>query len=137
MKESVQKAIEDITYRSKKFPEKSFRIISENEELAIPYLRAAIEKAVEEQENLEENYQLHFYAMHLLAQFQCRECFPQMMQMVRLPSDTLNFLIGDAITSTLHNVLYNTYNGDLEILKKRIQDPEVDEFARGGMLKVM
>lgn len=36
MKDLVQKAIEDITVRSKRFPEEPFRIISENQELAVP-----------------------------------------------------------------------------------------------------
>ena len=33
----VQKAIEEITYRSEKFPEEAFWIITANKEEAIPY----------------------------------------------------------------------------------------------------
>ena len=43
MQKSVEKAIEEITYRSKTFPAEAFRTISENREAALPYLRAAIE----------------------------------------------------------------------------------------------
>lgn len=46
MQKSVEKAIEEITYRSKTFPAEAFRTISENREAALPYLRAAIEKAI-------------------------------------------------------------------------------------------
>ncbi len=59
------------------------------------------------------------------------------MQLISLPSDTLDYLIGDAITSGLQDILYNTYNGDLEILKKTVNNPDIDDFARGGVLKVM
>lgn len=69
MREKVQKAIKDITYRTEKFPEEPFRIISENRELAIPYLNDAIEKAAAEGDSLDDDYQLAFYALHLLGQF--------------------------------------------------------------------
>ena len=137
MNETVQKAIEQITYRSRIFPEEPFRIISENRELAIPKLRAAVEKAVREGEDLDEEYQMHFYALHLLAQFQARECFPQIMELVSLPEDTLDYLIGDAVTASLSDILYNTYNGDLELLKRTVDNPEVDDYVRSGILRVM
>lgn len=38
MEDAVKKAIQDITYRTKKFLEEPFQIISENKELAVPYL---------------------------------------------------------------------------------------------------
>lgn len=137
MKEAVQKAIEEITYRSRIFPEEPFQVISENRELAIPELCAAVKKAIREGGDLEEEYQLHFYALYLLAQFQARECFPQIMELVSLPEDTLDYLIGDAVTSSLPEILYNTYNGDLELLKRTVENPEVDDYARSGMLQVM
>lgn len=137
MEELVQKAIQDITYRSSKFPEEPFRIIRENKELAVPSLINAIDKAVSEGDDLDENYQLHFYALHLLGEFQNRECFPKIMELISLPEDTLDYLVGDAITSSLPDILYNTYNGDLELLKKTVKNADIDDFARAGVLKVM
>lgn len=133
----VQNAIKNITYKSKIFPEEEFRILSENPTEAIPYLRAAIEKAIEERENLDAEYQLHFYAFYLLAQFQDREFFPKIMEFVSLPGDVLSSLIGDAITSGLAEVLYHTYNGDLALLKRSIMNPDIDEFVRDGMMSVL
>lgn len=46
-------------------------------------------------------------------------------------------LIGDALTSDLWDVLYNTYNGDAELLKTSIKNRNLDDFARSAMLKVM
>lgn len=116
MNGSVQKAIEEITNRTPNFPEEPFQIISENPDLAIPYLNAAIDRAVSEGEDLDENYQLHFYAIFLLGQFQERESFPRIMKLVSLPRDVLDGMIGDAVTSGLQDILYNTYNGDKELL---------------------
>ena len=75
MTESVQKAINDITYRSKVFPEEAFQTISKNREEAIPFLRAALEKAVAEKDKLDVQYQLHFYALFFLGEFQARGAF--------------------------------------------------------------
>ena len=71
----LTKTIEEITYLSDRFPEKAFKVITENKEEAIPYLRKAVEYAFEERMELEEGYQLHFYALYLLGQFQDREFF--------------------------------------------------------------
>ena len=137
MTESVQKAINDITYRSKVFPEEAFQTISKNREEAIPFLRAALEKAVAEKDKLDVQYQLHFYALFFLGEFQARECFPLIMEMASFPTDILDYLIGDTVTEGLPQILYHTYNGDLELLKKAIRNQESDEFARTGMLRVM
>lgn len=137
MEETVKKAIEGITYKTKAFPEEQFQIISKNKELALPYLYGALEKAVLEQEDLAQEYELHFYAMHLMAQFQERDSFPKIMELISLPGDTVESLIGDTITSTLKNILYNTYNGDLELLKNAVKNPDIDEFVRGDMLETM
>lgn len=135
--EELQRAIENITHYNKKFPKEELELISANRDAAIPYLREAVEKAIKEKDNLEKGYELHFYGMFLLAQFQDRAFFPKLMEMASLPEHTLDFLIGDAITDGLGDILYNTYNGDLELLEKTILDKRPSEYARGGMLDVM
>ncbi len=137
MEETLRKAIEEITYASDRYPEDQFRIISENKEQAIPYLRAAIKKAVKEQSNLEENYELHFYALFFLGQFREKSCFPLIMQLASVDSEVLDYLLGDAITENLADILYITYNGDLEIIKEAVKNPALNEYARSGMLRVM
>lgn len=54
-----------------------------------------------------------------------------------MPSDTLDQLIGDAITSSLSDILYNTFNGDLELLKKAIWNADVDDYVKSDMVQVM
>ena len=137
MKDLVQKAIEDITVRSKRFPEEPFRIISENQELAVPYLNSAIEKAIFEKDDLDEDYQLHFYALYLLGQFREKKSFPKIMELISLPSEVVDYLIGDAVTSNLCDILYNTYNGDMELLKESVKNPDIDDYARSSMMKTM
>ncbi|MDE7479178.1 MAG: DUF1186 domain-containing protein [Lachnospiraceae bacterium] len=135
--EQIQKAIENITYYSDKFPKKEFEVISANKDVAIPYLRSAVEKAIKEGADIDKEYQLHFYAIYLLAQFQDREFFSKLMELVCLPADTLELLLGDALTESVKDILYNTYNGDLQLIKQTIYDKQVDDYAKSAMLDVM
>ena len=133
----VQRAIEEITYESRHLPEKAFQILEKNREEAIPYLRASVEYAFAKGNEIEEGYQLHFYALFLLAQFQDREFFPKIIEFISMPEGELDYLIGDCITSGLQDILYNTYNGDMELLKKTARDDTVGEFVRSSVLDVI
>lgn len=133
----LQKAIEDITYFTNTFPEKAFQVITANKEEAIPYLREAVEHALCKRMELEEGYQRHFYALFLLAEFQDRESFPRIVELVSLPEDEVEYLIGDTVTEGLPDILYNTYNGDMNLLKNSIQNRNINEFVRASMLDVM
>lgn len=133
----VQRAIEEITHLSGTFPEEAFRVITANKEAAIPYLREAVSYAADKGKDIDQNYQLHFYALYLLGEFQDRDSFSKIMKLVSLPGDTADYLIGDCITADLKDILYNTYDGDIEILKRSIQDSGIDEYVRSAMLDVM
>lgn len=133
----LQKAIEAISYESTRFPKEAFKIITANKEEALPFLRGAIDKAIEERDELEDAFQLHFYALFLLGEFQDKESFNKIMELVTLPGEVLEYLIGDATTDGLKDILYNTYNGNMELLKNTIMNKFVDEFVRAGLLDVM
>ena len=135
--ETIKEAIEEITFKSKKFPKEAFRIISEHKEEAIPYLYEAIDRAVNERNDLDENYELHFYALFLLGEFQDKNSFEKIMALVLLPSEELDSLLGDAITSGLSDILYNTYNGNWELLKNAVWNIEMNDFAKSAIVKVM
>ncbi len=100
----VQKAIEEITCMEKTFPEEAFRVITANKEEALPYLRQAVAYAINKGIELDDDYQLHFYALYLLGEFQDKESFPKIMELVSLPGDTVDYLIGDGITSGLIDI---------------------------------
>lgn len=133
----VQKAVEEITYISKPLPREAFRIITSNKEEAVPYLREAVEFAIRKGMALDENYQLHFYALYLLGELRDKDSFSKIVELVSLPRDTVDYLIGDCITTDLKNILYSTYDGNIALLKNAIQNRDIDEYVRSSMLDVM
>lgn len=134
---NIQEAIQGMTYRTARFPKEAFGEVEANPEEAKPYLYEAIDKAVCEKENLDKDYQLHFYSLYLLAEFRDKEAFERILKLVSLEQDTLEFLIGDGMTCGLDTILYLTYNGDLELLKAAVGDHKIGEFVRISMLSVL
>lgn len=133
----LQKAIEEITYFSDIFPEEEFQVITANKEEAVPYLREAVEYVLRNRTELEEDYQLYFYAIYLLAEFGDRESFPRIVELASLPDREADALLGDCITSDLSDILYNTFDGNLELLERTIKNADVNVYVRAAMLDVV
>ena len=87
--------------------------------------------------DLDSEYQLHFYALFLLGEFRDKKAFQTIAELVSLSPEVVDYLIGDAVISGLADVLYNTYDGDMNRLKQMIADKKVDEYVRVDALKVM
>lgn len=133
----LQKAIEELSSVNRKLPERAIRTVIENREKALPCLRKALQKAIEEKDELDENYQLPFYALFLLAELHDKDSFSMIMEFATLPGEVLDYMIGDAITENFQDIVYHTYNGNLSLLKEKILDEGVYEYARGALLKAM
>lgn len=133
----LQEAIQEITYRTNKFPEEAFQIIVENAEEAKPYLYKAISNAIDKLYDLEVEYQLHFYALFFLGEFKDQSAFKLIMKMISQPYEMVEYQLGGVATEGLKDVLYLTYDGDLELLKTSIWNTDIDDFVRSAMLDVM
>ena len=135
--DELQLALDTLKNRTLAFPEQAFKVITAAQEAALPYLRAAVDRAVREPDALDPDEQLHFYALFLLGQFQDKASFSRILDLASLPLETLDVLIGDAVTEALPDIIYNTFDGNIELLKQRIMDTEVDEFVRTGIASVL
>lgn len=76
----------------------------------------------------------HLYAMYLLAQFRETRAFPILVDILRLPKGTVDDLLGDTITEGLARILASLCGGDIDPIKRLIEDPTVDEWVRGAAL---
>lgn len=133
----LQEAIENITCLTPAFPQKEFDMIRQNYDKAKPLFYEALSYAYSNPEDMPKEYELHFYALLFFGEFQEKDAFEKIMEFLTLPSDMLDLLLGDFVTDGLQDVLYNTYNGNLELLKDRILDSDIDEYVRDAMLNVI
>lgn len=135
--DELKNALETLRYQSDAFPREAFRVIRAHKEEALPYLRTAVDRAIQAQMDLPEDEQLHFYAMFLLGEFKDRTSFRRIVEMVSLPMDIVDFLVGDATTAGLSEILYHTYDGNLVLLEKSVSDEDIDEYVRSAMVDVL
>lgn len=134
---TLQDSIKTISTFQQPFPMEAFRLISQNRDAALPILREAVDLAVQEGKDYPEDNTLPFHALFLLGEFQDRESFERIAALVSLPSDVVNALIGDAITSGLSDILYNIWNGNLTLLKASVRSEKIDAYVRNAFLDCM
>ncbi len=132
-----KEALEHITYHTPAFPQEEFDIIRQNFDEAKPFFYEALDYTHANPESVPDEYELHFYALLFLGEFKDRGSFEKIVEYVSVTSDQLDFLLGDFVTEGLKDVIYNTYNGNLELLKNTIRNKDVCIYVRSAMLDVM
>ncbi len=98
-------------------------------------LRRTIDNAEELAED--ETYMAHFYAMYILAQFREKRAYPLIVELFRLPSETIDGLTGDLVATDLHQVLASVSRGDDSLIKSLIEDSNVDVWVRDASLRAL
>ncbi len=75
------------------------------------------------------------YAAYLLAQFRETRAYLPLIALLNLGNGIPGDLFGDSITENMHNIVASVFNGDEEPLRKLIENPAADEYARacGGL----
>lgn len=74
---------------------------------------------------------------HLLGEFQEQRAYRPLLQLLRQPTDTLDYLLGDAVTETSFRVVAGAFDGDLQPLFDFIEDAAADVFARSSMMDAL
>lgn len=73
---------------------------------------------------------------HMLGEFQESRAYRPLLMLLRQPSKTLDYLLGDAVTETSFRVLAATCDGDLQPLFEFVEDT-ADVFARSSMIDAL
>ncbi|UOF91217.1 DUF1186 domain-containing protein [Fodinisporobacter ferrooxydans] len=125
-----------IRYNDGKFPRNELHEIIERKEEAIPYLLQIMNGLKEDYTKvIDRPARMDFiYSYYLLAQFQVKELFPIMIDILSQPSDICENIFGDAITEDIGRILASVFNGDIKSLMSLIENTEANEYARGQAL---
>lgn len=70
------------------------------------------------------------YAAYLLAQFRETRAYRPLMALMSFGESLPCDLFGDSITEDMHKIVASVYDGDEEPLRKLIENPSADEYAR-------
>lgn len=105
------------------------RALKAPDSIAEPVLRV-IDAVAAEAELEDEDYDLLFWGLHVLAAARDTRVYAPLMRMLRLDGDSLHEILGDAVTVTLAKVIASVFDGDVEALHRLILDSTTDEFVR-------
>ena len=85
----------------------------------------------------DEDANLLFWGMHALSAARDRRVFAPVLTLLRHDGETLDSLLGDALTETMPRVLASSYDGDAEALHRFILDATVEPLARDAALAAL
>ncbi|GJE60203.1 DUF1186 domain-containing protein [Methylobacterium trifolii] len=120
--------------RADHLPEKALRAaLARPEALAGETLRL-LEAAAEGTELSPEEQNLMFWGLHVLAHARDARALPPLLRLLRQDNDTLDLLLGDAVTSTLPRVVASLFDGQTEALFALVLDSTADDYVRHSLL---
>lgn len=135
----VTKILQEVEYNDGSFPREILLRAIAQREVIIPELLEILEYTCDNAETLakEGKYMAHIYAMFLLAQFREPRAYPLLYNLLLKPFEFVDKLLGDMSTESLPNVLASTFDGDVSLLHKIIENEEIDEYVRGSALHTL
>ncbi|AIQ91296.1 zinc chelation protein SecC [Methylobacterium sp. XJLW] len=125
--------IEDLAaaeYRPKAALREALKHPSAVAEATLPLL----EGAADGRELTPEETNLLFWGLHVLAHARDTRALAPLLRLLRHDEETLDALLGDAVTATLAKVLASLFDGDPQPLFRLILDSTVDDYVRMALL---
>ncbi len=119
------------------FPRSALERAIEEKEAITPFLLSTLSKCKDDLENVvnKDAYILHIYALFLLAQFREFKAYPLIIDFFSAPGDISLDATGDVVTEDLSRILASVSHGDIEPIKKLIENQEANEFVRGAAIR--
>ncbi len=74
---------------------------------------------------------------HMLGEWRDRRAYLTLVHLLRQPTRTLDYLLGDAVTETSFRVMAGIFDGDLQPLFEAVEDPNADEFSRSSLMSAL
>lgn len=129
----MENLIKKISYNDGHFPRKELEDIIARKEEAIPELLNIVQEMKDDYQSLrgKQNYMSHIYAFYLLAQFRVKEFYPIFTDILKLPNEVLDELLGGFITEGVGQVLATICDDEIRPIKELIENGELDEYVRG------
>jgi hypothetical protein len=102
-----------------------------------PKLLALLSLAADGGDLDDEQQNLLFYGLHLLGAARRHDAGAPLMRLLRLPTERLDDLLGDALTLTLSQIVTGVFDGDSATLMALIVNAEVDPFVRWALFSAL
>jgi hypothetical protein len=132
---SIESIAEKLKYFSRPFPQATVEEAITHKNEITPKLLEYLDYAYKHHSTLDEDYMGHTYALFLLAEFKEKRAFTTVMNILELPEESLDLLLGDCLTEGYAKIITSVYNGDLAAIKRVIENPNNNLYARISAIK--
>lgn len=134
---SMDDIVDDLRYVTVGFPEAAIESALHRQVEITPILLNFLHEAINNYKSMEDLYFGHLHALYLLAKFREKEAYPLAINIMSLPDDWPDTILGDTITEDLHNIVGSLYSGDLTSIHKVIENPDLNTWSRNAALKTL
>jgi hypothetical protein len=131
--EELEKIIKEMSIFTGHFPKDAINGATAHYSELRPQLLASLDYVYENRASLlKENsdYYLYSFAMFLAAQVKDTSAFPALVRYLSMTEDEIEFFLNDTLTEDFCYILRETFNGDVDSLKKIIENDGYYLFAR-------
>ena len=132
---TLEDIVGDLRYLTQGYPTAAIKaaLLKQNE--ITPILLGFLRYTLENYDHLENYYFGHLHAMFLLAYFQEKAAFPLIMQIAALPEEWPEDILGDTITEDFDRIIVSTYDGNIALIQRLIEDIDVNTWSRNAALR--
>jgi hypothetical protein len=121
-----------------KVPVDAVRAAEQQREQMIPLLSDVIVHATRAPlDEVTDEEGVVFMAFHLLGSWQVTSAYRVVADLLASDSEKVEWLLGDAVTTTSHRVMFNLFDGDIAPIKGLLENPEVDVYVRRRMFDLL
>jgi hypothetical protein len=132
---SASDILGDLEYPLKAFPEAAIQAALSRKDEMIPLLLRVLGDAVFTVATEDDDTMAPLFALYILSQFREQRAFPLIIEFARLPEEKLDQMIGDTLTENFQQFIGSTYDGNLEMIKALIEDPQTCIWSRSAALR--
>lgn len=136
---TMEHLINQISINDGHFKRKELEEIINRKDEAIPELLYIVQDVSKnyQQYITKENYFGHIYAYYLLSQFRVKELYPELIRILKLPEDDIEYLLGSVLTEGTGRMLASVYDGNIQPIKELIENENLYEYARGQAMRTL
>ncbi len=127
---SLQQAINKIYFYKGVVPFEAYEMLINHQQEATPYLLQILKKAVLNHDRTGDYYVAHIHAILLLSQFREKQAYPIVIELLNLPIDSIDRLLGDMLTETIPKIVASIYDGNPEPLFALLINPKTEDVVR-------
>lgn len=126
----LKKAFKEIHFYRGVAPTQAYEILIQNPSSSTPRLLEIIQQTIQRHDHTGDYYVAHIHALLLLAELREKKAYPLVINLLNLPFDSIDKLLGDMLTESIPKIILSIYDGNPEALYSLLFNSKTDPTLR-------